>query len=104
MSNLQFNIKRWDAVLSKCGSKMPMIYIEPTIEFLELVKKNNNYINATINNTSSVYDTKTYNASVIESSFVPNFFDKTRLYILILNTDWVGYPGELGNVVLSDFF
>jgi hypothetical protein len=103
MSNLQFNIKRWDAVLSKCNTKMPMIYIEPTIEFLEFIKKNNSYINVTVNNTSSVYDLKTYNASVIESAFIPNFFDKTRLYILILNTEWVGYPAHLGNAILSDF-
>jgi hypothetical protein len=102
MSN--YNIKRWDPVTSDGDDIKPMIYIEPDITFLEFVKANNFNVLCEISGTDTCYDKNMIVGIVNKSSNVPNcrpnFYNKTGLYVITLDTTWVDYPKfeKLGTV------
>ena len=93
---MSFEIKRWDVIIIN-NRKIPIIYIEPTIAFLDFIKDNNYIISCKIFKTNTVYDDKNIIASVDRSSFIPNyrpnFFNKYNYYIVtLLTATWNGYP------------
>jgi hypothetical protein len=105
---MNFEIKRWDAVISGENSiPKPLIYIEPTLEFLDFVKRSNNFIKVRIANTGSDYDDKEYFAIVDKSAFLPscrpNFYNKTGWYTLTLRSFWNGYPQSNGIVTILEY-
>ena len=107
MSN--YSIMRWDAVISSTNSNnyVPMIYIKPDKDFLQLIKRNKNVIKADISGTNMIYDLKPIAGIVSPSSLTPNcrpnYFDKTGYYVVTLVSNWYGYPDPqyLGNVKFS---
>lgn len=94
----KYKIVRWDAILAQNGlNKIPMIYIEPDIDFLEFAKNNDDQVIVKISDTNSIYDGKEILGSINRSSFMPNFFNETKLYVVTLQCIWMGYPESLGN-------
>lgn len=98
-----FKIVRWDSVLDSCGiNPKPMIYVKPTKEFIEYVKRNKYMVFVKIDETGKPgYDCKMWGI-VKKSAFAggcrPNFFDKTNLWTITLDKFWNGYPKHLGTV------
>jgi len=107
MSN--YSIMRWDAVISSTNSNnyVPMIYIKPDKDFLQLIKRNKNVIKADISGTNMMYDLKPIGGIVSPSSQTPNcrpnYFEKTGYYVVTLVSNWYGYPDPqyMGNVRFS---
>ena len=98
-----YEIKRWDVILSPNGlNKQPMIFIYPDINFINLIN-NNEVLHVQIQNTNTVYDGQVLYGTVSRSSFIPNFFSKTQLYVVILDCEWYGYPNPstLGTATFS---
>jgi hypothetical protein len=98
-TQIRYKIHRWDAVLSPNGlNKQPMIYIYPDINFINLIKMHDEILSVQINNTNTLYDGQVLYGTVSRSSFIPNFYSKTQLYVVILDCEWYGYPNpsELG--------
>lgn len=103
-----YPIERWDVVMSGNSiTRVPMIYIKPTMEFLEFARANNFVVLCQINGTGTVYDGKEIPGVVDKSCYVPscrpNFCEKTGLYVISLWANWYGYPepNKLGNVEFS---
>jgi hypothetical protein len=102
--NNNYRIFRWDPVINGTNSNnyVPMIYIKPDKQFLELIK-NNNIIEAKISGTQMLYDLHTVSATAAPSSTTPNqrpnFFLKYGYYVITLDSNWYGYPTDsLGHV------
>ena len=100
-----FPIKRWDVVMSgNSVVRYPMIYIKPTMEFLEFARANNFVVLCKISGTGTVYDGKDIPGVVDKSCYVPscrpNFCEKTGWYVISLHANWYGYPEpeKLGSV------
>ena len=88
-----YKIERWDVILSPNGlNKQPIIYIFPDINFIELMNKHKQILSVRINNTNTMYDNQIVYGTVSKSSFIPNFFSKTQLYVIVLDCGWYGYP------------
>ena len=97
MSN-SYKIYRWDSFLYKKNT-VPMIYIKPDDALLKFADKNKNELLVKVSNSNSIYNGKTI-AGVLYKSFeitkCINFFKKTGLYVIVLVSDWYGYPDSLG--------
>lgn len=105
---MSFEIKRWDVIISN-DKQYPIIYIEPTIAFLEYVKNNQYVVSCKIHNTNTVYDNKDIVGIVNKSAYIPNcrpnFFNKYNYYVIVLySATWNGYPEpeNLGTVIIND--
>jgi len=93
----KYNILRWDAILAMNGmNKLPMIYIQPDISFLEFIKNNNYIVQVKIDGTRSIYDGKIISGTVSKGGFIPDFYNYNDLYVIILECEWFGYPDFLG--------
>jgi len=96
-----YEIKRWDVILDENNNKIPMIYIEPDIYFLEFARINEYSIFCEINDTYSVYDKSITKGSINNANMYcrPNFFISNNLYVIsLLDFKWNGYPTKLGNI------
>ena len=99
----EYKIERWDAILVN-DERVPAIYVKPDITFLEFISKNSNAVVASITNTKTNYDNKKFLGIVNQSSYYPNcrpnFFEQSGLYIITLQSPWIGYPNpnNLGTV------
>jgi hypothetical protein len=101
MSVNTYKIERWDAILfDNSTNPTPIIYIKPDKELLDFAKQNKNAVLINIVGSNSIYDNKNIPSIFTKSSKVPNcrnnFFKKTGLYVIILDSDWHGYPDCLG--------
>lgn len=101
----EYKIMRWDVIIAgDSKNKIPMIYIEPDITFLEFVKANSFAVVCLINGTDTKYDNKKIPGVVDKSCFTPNcrpnFCEKTGWYVISLWSNWYGYPnvGKEGTV------
>jgi hypothetical protein len=104
----EYKIERWDGVMfSNSITKYPMIYIKPDITFLEFIKENNYTVLCEIKGTNKNYDNRVIPGIVDKSSNTPNcrpnFYEKTGLYVITLQTQWDGYPyiNSLGTVIFK---
>jgi len=105
---MKLPIKRWDAVLTACSDEpKPMIYINPTVDFLNIAKYNSD-IMVRILNPGDKYHGFVYSGVIDKSSLAPScrprFYDLTKLYVITLvNADWLGYPKNMGEVeIITD--
>ena len=93
---------KWDVVKIK-GYDRPMIYINPNEQLKN--KKEGDIIDIEISNTDSVYDNKNLSGILVKNcnipSYRPNYSEKTGYYTIVLNTSWVTYPKQLGEVTFS---
>lgn len=101
MSDQTYEIQRWDAVLfGNSTTPSPIIYVKPDKTLLDFSEANNGVLLVKINNSDSIYDGKDIPAVFKKSSEVPNcrpnFFEKTGLYVFVLDSYWYGYPDNLG--------
>ena len=99
----QYNIERFDVLLIG-DQRVPAIYIKPDLDFMNFIKENNYTLITVLNGTGLDYDNKKIIGVVNQSSYYPNcrpnFFAENGLYIITLNSCWLGYPkpDKLGNV------
>jgi len=104
MSN-SYKIYRWDSFLYK-KNIVPMIYIKPDDALLKFADKNKNELLVKVSNSNSIYNGKTI-AGVLYKSFeitkCINFFKKTGLYVIVLVSNWYGYPDSLGECDIFGF-
>ena len=105
MTNILYNIDRWDVITQGNSIKQtPIIYIKPDIKFIEYIKANKNSVVLQISGSNTIYDGKVITGSVNRGCNVPNcrpnFFAKTGNYIITLDANWYGYPkpDSLGKV------
>ena len=98
---MAFQIHRWDAV--QFGSStvpVPVAYILPSDELLTFAARTQGTIQVILSGTSFPYGGRQMEAALASSMDVPNcrphFFNKTQLYVLVLNSEWYGYPDVLG--------
>ena len=97
MSN-SYKIYRWDSFLYS-KDPVPIIYVKPDDALLKFAKENNNALLIRVSNSNSIYDGKKITGVLYKSYEVTkciNFFNKTGLYIIVLESDWYGYPDSLG--------
>lgn len=97
-----YKIHRWDAVLlGKNTDPRPIIYVKPDESLLKFARENKNALLVNIQDSEGVYDDKHIIGIFTKSSDIPNyrpnFFNKTDLYVIVLTSDWHGYPNSLGN-------
>ena len=102
MSSTTYKIHRWDTVLF--GNReypTPIIYIKPDDNLFEFTKANKDDLLVRINSSKSIYDKKNITGVFASSAEIPNcrpvFFNKTALYVIVLQCEWYGYPDFLGN-------
>lgn len=107
----KYKIERFDVLLID-NKRVPAIYIKPDIDFLNFIGDNNYTLVSLITDTGLDYDNKKIVGFVNQSSYFPNcrpnFYEKTGLYIITLDSSWLGYPkvDNLGNVTfysINDF-
>ena len=108
LSEEKIKIYRWDAVMTaKNDLPAPMLYIKPTLKFLEFVENNDYRILLTISGTNTIYDGKTIWGIVDKSSNTPNcrpnFYKQTGFYVVTLESYWYGYPnvGNEGEMIIN---
>lgn len=100
----EYSINRWDSVILKNNTyPMPMIYIKPDESFY---KKINQEILVYIKNSNSKYDQRPILGYVYNSAYFPdnrpNFWNETKSIIIVLFTNWLGYPDSLGKVFIQE--
>jgi hypothetical protein len=99
----EYEIKRWDVLLIN-NKRVPAIYIEPDLDFINFIREHNYNVISIINGTGMAYDNQEITGSVNQSSYYPNcrpnFYSKTGLYVITLGSCWLGYPSydKLGKV------
>ena len=101
MSKNTIEIKRWDAVLFGNNEyPTPIIYVKADPNLLDFAESKDNALLITIKSTNSIYDNKIIPAVFAKSSEIPNcrpvYFNSTKLYVMVLQSEWHGYPESLG--------
>ena len=100
-----YKIHRWDSVIfANKGMNpipTPIIYVKPDAELVKFANDNSDALLVTLHSPGSIYDNKRVTGVWAESSMIPNcrehFFEKTKLYVIVLQAPWHGYPDLLGN-------
>jgi hypothetical protein len=100
-----YKIHRWDPIIfANKGMnpiETPIIYVNATPELIKFAKDNSNALLVKLHIPGSIYDQKRVTAVWSKSCMIPNcrknFFEKTELYVLILQAPWHGYPDFLGD-------
>lgn len=105
--NQKYKIHRWDVVLfGNTTVPTPIIYIKPDKTLIEFAEKNKNVLLVELNIPNSTYNKIVVNGFFAKSSEIPNcranFFEKTGLYVIVLELKWCGYPNYLGDVVILE--
>ena len=98
----KYKIYRWDAVLfGRNINPNPIVYVKPDEKLLSFARENSNALMLNISGSESIYDGKNIPGIFMKSSDVPNcrsnFFKKTGLYVIVLTSEWHGYPDCLGD-------
>jgi hypothetical protein len=100
-----YKIHRWDAVIfANKGMNpipTPIIYVKPDDELIKFANDNSNALLVKLHTPGSIYDNKRVTGVWSKSSMIPNcrehFFEKTELYVIVLQAPWHGYPDFLGD-------
>lgn len=101
----EYEIVRWDAVIPPQNTfPYPMVYIKPDENFLQYAKENQYLFSLQVSGTNSNYDARPVVGMVDSSGFYPNyrpnFFNETGTYVIVLFTNWIGYPPNNGKIQL----
>lgn len=101
----EYKIERWDAIIPKGNTfPYPVVYFKPEENFENYIVENN-IVLVKISNTNSTYDEKSVLGMVYNSgyfpSFRPNFFNNTGYYLIVIFTNWIGYPDNNGNLTIN---
>uniref|UniRef100_A0A6C0JMJ4 Uncharacterized protein n=1 Tax=viral metagenome TaxID=1070528 RepID=A0A6C0JMJ4_9ZZZZ len=99
-----YKIHRWDSVIfANKGMNpipTPIIYVKPDDELLKFAKDNSDALLVKLHAPGSIYDQKRVTGVWAKSSMIPNcrehYFEKTKLYVIVLQAPWHGYPDCLG--------
>lgn len=99
-----YKIHRWDSVIfANKGMNpisTPIIYVKPDDELLKFAKDNSDALLVKLHTPGSIYDQKRVTGVWAKSSMIPNcrenYFEKTKLYVIVLQAPWHGYPDCLG--------
>jgi len=104
----EYSIERWDVVYDeKTNTKKPILYILPDDLLIEFSKINENSLYVTIKETNiDGYNDIRLKAKLVPSSLYPvnrpNFFEKTKYYVIVLEDKiWLGYPRKDGKVLFE---
>lgn len=102
-----YEIKNWAGAMSgNSVTRTPLIFITPDTKLMDSLRQNNFLVRCQISGTGSVYDGHVMTGIVNKSGVVPNcrpnFFAKTGLYVINLQSNWCGYPSSNGTVKISD--
>lgn len=97
-----YKIYRWDSVLfGNDTDPTPIIYVKADQTVLDFAKANKNLLLVKLHVPGSIYDNKKVIGTWNRSSDIPNcrinFFEKTELYVIVLQAPWHGYPDCLGD-------
>jgi len=102
----EYEIMRWDSVIPKNNTlPYPMVYIKPDKSFLEYARENKYMFLLNITGTGMDYD-KMPVVGMVDSSgyfpdYRPNFFNDTGYFVVIIFTNWLGYPEKNGKITLQ---
>jgi len=102
----EYEIMRWDAVIPKNNTlPYPMVYIKPDKNFLNYITENKYMFLLNITGTGMDYD-KTPVIGMADMSayfpnYRPNFFNETGYFIIVLFTNWIGYPQNNGKIKIQ---
>lgn len=101
----KYDIERWDSVINGNNTfPMPMIYFKPDENFFDYAKKNDYQVLVEIEGTGSEYDNKkivgVINSSANYPTYRPNFYEKTKYYVITLASGWIGYPKNNGRMII----
>lgn len=96
MDVFTFDIKRVDPVIVKDNTyAYPMVYYEPSEEFIKYMSEKNYIAYSMISNSNTVYDGKVVESIIDTSGLFPNdrmeFYKKTGLWVVTLLAPWKGY-------------
>ena len=104
-----YKIKRWDVIILKNDNmnKTPIIYIKPDINLLNILNDNNWELKCNITNTNNEYEMlKNITIYFKNNCDIPNirknYFLKTGFIIGIINSEWNGYPPNLGEIIINN--
>lgn len=102
----EYEITRWDAVIPKDNTlPYPMVYIKPDKNFLDYAKENKYMFLLSITGTNMDYDKMPVVGMVDSSAYFPNyrpnFSNETGYFVIILFTNWIGYPENNGKIKLQ---
>ena len=100
---IEYPIKTWEGEIFKNNTfPLPMIYIKPNDDD-ELYKKGN--VLLYIKDSKSKYDNRPIIGYIYDSAEFPikrpNFWNETKYLVIVLSTNWVGYPIDKGFVVVQ---
>ena len=101
-----YKIHRWDSVIFPDKGmnpiSTPIIYVKSDDVLIQFVNENANTLLVKLNVPGSIYDGKRVIGVWYKSSEIPNcrpvFFEKTKLYVIVLQAPWHGYPDFLGDI------
>lgn len=101
-----YEIMRWDAIIEdESNFPYPVIYIKPDHDFEKQAKEAGNLFVVNISGTNMDYDNRDIVGMVHPSGYYPNFrphfFNETGYWVIVLTTNWLGYPETLGKVKLQ---
>jgi hypothetical protein len=102
----EYEIMRWDAVIPKNNTfPYPMVYIKPDKNFLSYATENKFMFLLSISDTGMDYDKREVIGMVDSSGYFPDyrpyFFNETGYYVIILFTNWIGYPLKNGKIKIQ---
>jgi hypothetical protein len=101
----EYPIVRWDAVrFQSSPNAYPMLYVKPDNRLKHL---ENNTVFCTVRDSNTPFDQYKVAGIVYKSSCMPNprpnFYAKTGNYVIVLLSQWTGYPSpdHLGVVTID---
>jgi hypothetical protein len=101
---MKYSISRWDSILfPRDTNPSPGIYIRID-DSLKNANLTSSRVSVTIDGTDSLYDgthVATIRPSYDTGGYRPNFFLRTNTAVLVLHTNWVGYPKQNGYATLD---
>lgn len=102
----EYEIMRWDAVIPKDNTlPYPMVYIKPDKNFLDYARDNKYLFLLNITGTGMDYDKMPVIGMTDMSGYFPNyrpnFFNETGYFVVVLFTNWIGYPENNGKIKLQ---
>lgn len=97
----------WNPINDGCGYLKPSVYVRPTLEMLRFFNRSVLHRGVVrVTGSNSCYDGPNRFATIDKSADVPNcrqnFYNGTGLYVITLDTDWLGYPMKNGDLEFQE--